>query len=152
MKTYYTKGEDGEFSEATGDELDKMFTHRRNRWAETESQKIRESTEASIRDELTKSISDQFEEKIKTEYQPKLDEATATVSQLQTTLRQKTIAAEYGFKPGTEKYLGNGTEDDMRKEADTLKNSFTAGAKAPEKETSTGKSSIQKRTGIEVTI
>lgn len=147
--TYYTKGEDGEYSEVA---VDDMFKDRHDRWVKTESTKIREEVEKTVRDELTPTITTEIEEKIKSEYEPKLQEVTDKAAQLETTLRQKTIAAEYGFKPGTEKYLGNGSEDEMRKEADTLKNSFANGITPPEKTTGTGESTTQKRTGIKVTV
>ena len=120
----YTKDADGNESEVNVDDL---FKDRKERWVKTETAKMREEVEKTLRDELTTSITKSTEDKVRKEFQTKLDDATAKNTQLETTIRQKTIAAEYGFKPGTEKYLGEGTEEDMRKEADNLKNSFGAG-------------------------
>lgn len=149
MTTYFTKGENDEYQEAT---VDDMFKERHDRWVKTESTRIREDVEKSLRDELAPTITKEAEDKIKSELQPKLDAAVQKAQQLETSLRQKTIAAEYGFKPGTEKYLGNGTEEEMRKEADLLKSSFNGTTKAPDKETGSGKSATQQRTGIKVEI
>ena len=145
----YTKDADGNESEVNVDDL---FKDRKERWVKTETAKMREEVEKTLRDELTTSITKSTEDKVRKEFQTKLDDATAKNTQLETTIRQKTIAAEYGFKPGTEKYLGEGTEEEMRKEADNLKNSFGTAPKAPEKQTGSGVSEIQKRTGIQVDI
>lgn len=145
----YTKDADGNESEVNVDDL---FKDRKERWVKTETAKMREEVEKTLRDELTTSITKSTEDKVRKEFQTKLDDATAKNTQLETTIRQKTIAAEYGFKPGTEKYLGTGTEEEMRKEADNLKNNFGAAPKAPEKQTGSGISETQKRTGIHVDI
>lgn len=151
MTTYYTKSEEGEFSDAT-EEVNNIVKNRLHKFKESSAAEIRTEVEAKVRDELTESITKAAEDKFKSEFQPKLDEVTQKAQQLETSLRQKTIAAEYGFKPGTEKYLGNGTEEEMRKEADLLKSSFNGTTKAPDKETGSGKSATQQRTGIKVEI
>lgn len=147
--TYYTQNDAGEYLEVDSDE---MFKERHDRWVKNESEKVRKDVETSIRDELTLTITKKVEDRVKGEFETKLTEATATTTQLQTQLRQKTVAAEYGFKPGTEKYLGEGTEEEMRKEADTLKTSFANGGTPPEKVTGGGQSKAQKKTGLQVTI
>ena len=150
--TFYIKDKDGEVVEATQEQIDGLFTERHDRWVKTESAKIREDVENLVREELTPTITKEIEDKVKGEFQPKIDEAESKVKTLDIQLRQKTIAAEYGFNAGTEKYLGEGTDDEMRKEADNLKQNFASGVKVPEKETSSGKSATQERTGIKVEI
>lgn len=153
MTKYFTQGEDGNYSEV---DVDSMFENRHERWVKSESEKIRSEVEGKTRDELTKSLTEsltkQIGDKTKAEYEPKLKEANDKVTNLETSLRQKTIAAEYGFKAGTEKYLGTGSEDDMRKEADNLKANFVVAPKAPDKHTSNGVSKIQEKTGVAVTV
>lgn len=131
---YYIKNDKDEFVETN---TDAMFNHRHDRWVATESDKIRSDVEKSVREELTTSIEADVVARVTGEFQPKLDEATRTADDLRVQVRQKTIAAEYGFKAETEKYLGNGDEAAMRKEADILKSNFTgaAGASAPTKNT-----------------
>lgn len=146
---YYTQNDAGEYLEVDADE---MFKDRHDRWVKSESEKVRKEVETSIRDELTPTITKEVEDRVKGEYETKLSDATANTTKLETQLRQKTIAAEYGFKPGTEKYLGEGTEEEMRKEADTLKTSFATAGTPPEKVTGKGQSKIQKKTGLQVTI
>lgn len=149
MTTYYTQGENGEYSEV---DAESMFQERKSRWQQTETSKIRTEVEASLRDELTPTIEKEQRSIIEKEFQPKLEDAQKVNTALETQLRQKTIAAEYGFKPGTEKYLGEGSEEDMRKEADNLKEHFATSTTPPEKKTSSGESAIQKRTGIAVKV
>jgi hypothetical protein len=147
--TYYTKTEAGEFTEI---DSDKMFKERHDRWVEKETKQVRETAEAAIREELTPTITTEVETRIKGEFETKLEEATSTATKLETQLRQKTIAAEYGFKAGTEKYLGDGDEASMRKEADTLKTSFAAGSGKPDRDTNTQVSKTQEKTGIKVLV
>lgn len=147
--TYYTKNDAGEFTEVNTDD---MFKERHERWVKNESAKIREDVEKSVRDELTKTITEQADKSASEKYQPQIDELKTKNEELETTIRQKTIAAEYGFKPGTEKYLGTGSEEDMRKEADNLKEQFGGGATAPNRQQPGKTSAIQTRTGVKITI
>ena len=147
--TYYTKNDAGEFTEVNTDD---MFKERHERWVKNESAKIREDVEKSVRDELTNTITERAEKDAKEKYQPQIDDLTSKNKDLETTILQKTIAAEYGFKPGTEKYLGTGTEEDMRTEADNLKEKFGGGATAPNRQQPGKASAIQTRTGVKVTI
>lgn len=147
--TYYTKNDAGEFTEVNTDD---MFKERHERWVKNESAKIREDVEKSVRDELTKTITEQADKSASEKYQPQIDDLKSKNEELETTIRQKTIAAEYGFKPGTEKYLGTGSEEDMRKEADNLKEQFGGGAAAPNRQQPGEASAIQTRTGVKVTI
>lgn len=149
--TYYTKDENGELSDATN-EVNNIVKSRLADYKRTATEDIRKEAEAGLRDELMSTVGKETEDRVKGEFQPKLDEAESNIKKLETSLRQKTIAAEYGFKPGSEKYLGEGSEDEMRKEADTLKTSFSGNVKAPDKETGSEKSKTQERTGISVTI
>ena len=153
MTKYFTQDEEGKYSEIDSEAL---FRDRHERWVKTESAKIREEVEGKTRDDLTKtlteSLTQELGEKVKAEYEPKLKEANDNLAKVQTTLRQKTIAAEYGMKAGTEKYLGSGTDEEMRKEAELIKQSFGQAPKSPDKETGSGKSSIQEKTGVKVTI
>ncbi len=135
---YFTKNKEGEFVEVSDDA---MFKERHDRWVETESAKIRKDVEKAVRDELSPVITKEVEEKVKVEWQSKLDGVETKSKELETSLRRKTIAAEYGFKPETEKYLGSGTDEEMRKEADTLKSNFAVNAKAPEKQTASNSDS-----------
>ena len=147
--TYYTKNDAGEFTEVNTDD---MFKERHDRWVKNESAKIREDVEKSVHDELTKTITEQADKSASEKYQPQIDELKTKNEELETTIRQKTIAAEYGFKPGTEKYLGTGTDEDMRKEADNLKEKFGGGATAPNRQQPGKTSAIQTRTGVKITI
>lgn len=148
---FYIKNEAGEEQDAT-EIVNSVVENRLKKFKDSETSKIREKVIEETRDELTPVLTKEIEDKMKNEYQPKLDEANAHSKKLETQLLQKTIAAEYGFKPGTETFLGNGSADEMRKNADTLKESFSVTGKAPKKETSTGKSLVQERTGIKVQI
>lgn len=150
--TFYTKSEDGTFAEATQEDIDGLFKDRHDRWVSTESTKIRGDVEKTVREELTPTLTKEIEDKVKAELQPKLEDAEKKANTLEIQLRQKTIAAEYGFKPGTEKYLGEGTEEEMRKEADTLKSNFSSAQQPPEKETPTGTSAVQTKTGVIVKV
>jgi type I site-specific restriction-modification system R (restriction) subunit len=156
--TFYTKNDEGKFVEVVQDKLDDLFKERHNRWRETETEAIRAEVEKTVREELAdsvaKEISKEIEDKVAAEFQQKLDKAESEIENLDIQIRQKTIAAEYGFKPSAEKYLGVGTHEEMRKEADNLKSNFAATTHSdmPEKSTGPGESEIQKRTGVIVKI
>jgi len=149
---FYIKSDDGNFAEATQEQVDGTFKERFDRYKRSEASNIRTEVEETVRKELTPTLKQELEQQIKADFQPKLDEAQTKVKQLDIQVRQKTIAAEFGFKPETEKYLGEGTEEDMRKEAETLKISFGSKIEAPDKHTGNGKSEVQDRTGIKVVI
>lgn len=150
MTQFYTKNEEGEFVEASPDAV---LADRKRRWEKTESGRIREEVTAAVREELNRDIDNEVSEKVKKEYQPRLDAANSKISELEIGMRRKTIAFEYGFKPELEKYLGSGSEDEMRAEADTLKNSFgSAASTSAEKTTQPMLSDVQEKTGVKVII
>ena len=150
---FYTKGEDGNFTEATQEQIDGIFQPRFERFKKTESANIRGEVEKTVREELTPKLTEELQTQIKAEYEPKLAEAEDKIKKFDIQVRQKTIAAEYGFKPETEKYLGEGTDEEMRKEADNLKNNFGGATKVLEKISNNGgKSEVQERTGVKVVI
>lgn len=135
---FYTKQDDGEYAEATEQDLSKVIGPRLRRYEETELKKLRgeleESTHKELTEKLTAELTESLTEKIKSEYQPKLDEVEQKLKQADITLRQKTIAAEYGFKPDLESFLGDGDDEAMRAKADILKEN-SAKIVAPSKET-----------------
>ncbi|MBQ2659625.1 hypothetical protein IJF85_01465 [Candidatus Saccharibacteria bacterium] len=140
---FYVKNEAGEFVEASEHDIDELFREKSDKIISSKLAKAKEKQSDEIRAEITAKVQSEEREKIKTElrdeieseWQKKLDVANTKNEELDVALRRKTIAAEYGFKPELEKYLGTGTDEDMRKEADTLKSSFDTGSKfrAPEK-------------------
>ena len=143
MGKFYIKNEAGEFTEADDlveDEFhqrsEKIVAVRLAKKLEKETPKIREELESKVRDEVTETIKGEVTEALKGEYEAKVKAAEEKASQLDTELRRKTIAAEYGFTPEAEQFLGTGTDDEMRQKADTLKQSFVnKSAPAPEKTT-----------------
>lgn len=161
MAEFYIKNEAGEFVD--GDEAvenrfrersDKIVSERFNKVREKETAKIREEVEKEVREKTTETIKSEVRGEVEKEYQEKLDKANAENEELSIKIRRKTIAAEYGFKPDAEKYLGNGTEDEMRKEADTLKETFAkdGGFDAPEKETVSKTSKLEEATGLKIEL
>ena len=153
---FYIKSDDDKFIEATQDQFDEAIKGRIKRAEETAVEKSKEELATSLREELTAELTPKLTEKltadIEAQYKPKVEEAQSKANELETTVRRKTIAAEYGFKPELEKFLGNGTEDEMRKEADVLKKYSSGGESNPQKETGDGISPIQEKTGIVVEI
>ena len=90
---------------------------------------------------------------LETEYKEKLEASESKARQLDVKLRRKTIAAEYGFKPEAEEFLGEGSDEDMRAKADTLKTSFTINnSTSMEKQSEPKVSKLQEKTGITVEI
>lgn len=160
MAEFYIKNEEGEFVEADEkveekfrEKSDKIVSERLNKVREKETAKIREEVEKEVRDQTTDSIKNEVRGEVEKEYQEKLAKAEAENRELDIKLRRKSIAAEYGFKPEAEKYLGNGTDDEMRKEADTLKESFAKSGdfNAPDKQTGSS-SKIKELTGLDIRI
>lgn len=131
----FVKSESGEFVEASASQLEEVFKEksgaivakRLNAIRESEMEKARPEFEKKIRAELEPKLKDEAMAAAKAEFQTQLDEANKTISTKDIELRRKTIAAEYGFKSELEKYLGDGTDEEMRKEAETLKANFAAG-------------------------
>ena len=161
MAEFYIKNENGEFVEADDkveerfrEKSDKIVSERLNKVRERETAKIREEVEKEVREKTTDTIKSEVRSEVEKEYQEKLDKAEAENKELDIKFRRKSIAAEYGFKPEAEKYLGNGTDEEMRKEADTLKESFAKDGsfEAPEKQTNTGSSKIKETTGLDIIL
>ena len=144
MATFYKKDENGEFIEAD-DQVDLLFREKSDKivsaklsgMREKESARIREEIEADVRKTTSENIKKELQDEISKEYQVKLDQAETENRRLDTLLRRKTIAAEYGFKPGTEQFLGEGSDDEMRAKADILRSEFQTSREitAPEKKT-----------------
>lgn len=161
MTTFYRKTDEGEYVEADKD-VDELFRQKSSeivsgklaKAREKETAKIREEIEDEVRNSALETIKSEVRAEIENEYKPKLEESESRVRQLDIQLRRKTIAAEYGFKPETEQFLGDGNEDDMRAKADTLKTSFALGSNSisMEKQSEPAVSKLQEKTGIKVEI
>lgn len=150
MAEFYIKNNDGEYVEADDkveerfrEKSDKIISSKLSKAREKETEKIRSEIEEEVRKETSETIRSEVKSELESEWKSKLDKAEAKSKQLDVDLRRKTIAAEYGFKPELEKYLGNGTDEEMRKEADTLKDNLGINktSSAPEKKTSSGSQS-----------
>lgn len=157
MATFYKKTEEGEYVEADND-VDELFRQKSSDIVSAKLSKAKEKIRDEIEDEVRKSaletIRGEARQEIEAEYKPKLEESESKIRQLDIKLRRKTIAAEYGFKPDAEEFLGDGDDDAMRAKADTLKNSFTSnsGSVSMEKSSEPKVSKLQQRTGITVEI
>lgn len=161
MATYYKKNEAGEFIEADDavendfrQRSDKIIREKLEKAREKYKEEIRTEIDAEVRTNTADTIKSEIRNEIEDEYKSKLDEFTEKNQQLDIALRRKTIAAEYGFKPETEEFLGNGTEDEMRAKADVLKSNFGTANAMPvvEKTTEPTISKVQESTGIRVEI
>lgn len=157
----YSKNESGEYEPATEAQLSEVFKEKSHAIVARRIEEIRESEvskalekakpelEQKLRDELTAKIKGEVE----SEFKPQLDEANKKAGELEVALRRKTVAAEFGFKPETEEFLGNGSEEDMRAKAETLKSNFGAPApQMPEKNSAEPKSSLLSKTGLDIKI
>ena len=163
MAEFYIKNEAGEFVEAD-DKVEDRFREKsdkivasklakdREKLTETVRAEIEETVRKESTDKIRNEVESEIRNKLESEFKGKLDEMSDKNKVLETTIRRKTIAAEYGFKPEVEKYLGDGTDDEMRKEAETLKANFSQEMKSPDKQTSSNNSPIQTETGIRVEI
>ena len=159
---FYTKDDSGEYTEATDSQIEELFQARSEKIIakklaiarEKELERIRPELEEQIRKDYYPKLEEEAKEKAKEEFEPKLHEAENRANELDVALRRKTIAAEYGFKPEAEQFLGNGTDDEMRSKADTLKNSFaTQGMpNAPEKQSTEPESKLQQETGLDIRV
>lgn len=160
MATFYKQNDNGEYVEADKDvdelwrqKSDEIVSSKLAKAREKETARLREEIEEDIRKSSTEAIRSEVRAEIETEYKSKLEESESRVKQLDVKLRRKTIAAEYGFKPEAEDFLGEGSDDDMRSKADVLKNSFSVNnTTRMEKETGTQVSKLQQKTGITVEI
>lgn len=158
---FYTKDESGEYVEATDSQVEELFQARSEKIIakklaiarERQKEEIRPEIEEQIRKEFAPKLEAEAKEKAEGIFKTRLDEANARAEKLDVALRRKTIAAEYGFKPETEQFLGDGSEEDMRAKADTLKNSFGAPAiNAPEKTSTEPVSELQQKTGLNIVV
>jgi len=156
MATFYKQNDEGEFIDADKD-VDDLFRQKSGDIVSSKLAKAKEKIRSEIEDEVRstalETIKGEARQELEVEYKSKLEESESKVRQLDIALRRKTIAAEYGFKPETEQFLGDGTDEDMRAKADTLKSSFaTNGAISVEKQSEPSVSKLQKQTGIVVNI
>ena len=160
MATFYKLNDAGEYAEADNDvedlfrsRSDEIIRKKLEKAKERETEKIRAEIEEEVRNSAIETIKSELRTEFETEYKPKLEASEAKAQQLDIALRRKTIAAEYGFKPDTEQFLGDGSDDDMRAKADVLKASFAnGGTNQMEKQTEPSVSKLQKQTGITVEI
>lgn len=156
MATFYKKTDEGEFVEADKD-VDELFRQKSSDIVSSKLTKAREKVREEIEDEVRKSaletIKTEAKAELEGEYKEKLEESELKARKLDVALRRKTIAAEYGFKPEAEQFLGEGSDEDMRAKADTLKSSFASNNTAPiEKQSEPKISKLQEKTGIKVEI
>lgn len=156
MATFYKKTDDGEFIEADKD-VDDLFRQKSSDIVSSKLTKAKEKVREEIEDEVRKSaletIKVEAKAELETEYKEKLEASESKARQLDVKLRRKTIAAEYGFKPEAEEFLGEGSDEDMRAKADTLKTSFTINnSTSMEKQSEPKVSKLQEKTGITVEI
>ena len=160
MATFYKLNDAGEYKEADNDveELfrsrsDEIIRKKLEKARERETDKIRAEIEDDVRKNALETIKSELKTELESEYKPKLEASEAKAQQLDIELRRKTIAAEYGFKPDTEQFLGNGSDEDMRAKADVLKASFGSSSNAAiEKQAEPSVSKLQQKTGITVEI
>ncbi len=158
---FYTKDDNGEYVEATDGQVEELFRERSDRIVakklasarEKEAERLRPEIEEQIRKEFVPKLEAEALAKAEDRFKTQLNEAENRANELDVALRRKTIAAEYGFKPETEQFLGNGTDEEMRAKADTLKNSFGSQSMgAPEKTSTEPVSKLQKDTGLNIVI
>ena len=137
MTKFYTKADDGQYTEATKEQLEETWRERSDnivseklaRRKDKYMAEVRAEAEPKIREELTKELTEQIGKEKSEEFQGKLDELQHKLTESETKLRRKTIAAEYGFKTEVEEFLGNGSDEEMRAKADKLKDGFAASGK-----------------------
>ena len=156
MTTFYKKTDEGEFIEADKD-VDELFRQKSSEIVSAKLSKAKEKLRDEIEDEVRKSaletIKREAKSELEVEYKERLESSEAKANKLDIALRRKTIAAEYGFKPETEQFLGDGSDDEMRAKADTLKHSFGSnGSASIEKQSEPKVSKLQESTGIRVEI
>ena len=156
MATFYKQNDEGEYIEADKD-VDELFRQKSSDIVSAKLAKAKERIRTEIEDEVRSSaletIKGEAKQELEAEYKTKLEESESKARQLDIALRRKTIAAEYGFKPETEQFLGDGSDDEMRAKADTLKNSFSVNNSASiEKQSEPRVSKLQESTGIRVEI
>lgn len=157
MTTYFKKNDKDEYVDADED-VEELFKHRSGEIVSSKLAKAKEKLRAEIEDEVRASaletIKGEARKELEGEYKAKLEASESKVKEYGIQLRRKTIAAEYGFKPEAEQFLGDGDENDMRAKADALKTSFSQEGKSDglEKSTEPKVSELQQKTGITVTI
>lgn len=157
MATFFKQNDKGEYIEADED-VDELFRQKSSEIVSSKLAKAKEKLRTEIEDEVRASaletIKGEARKELEDEYKAKLESSESKARGYEIQLRRKTIAAEYGFKPEAEQFLGDGDEDDMRAKADTLKNSFSANGKSEgiEKSTEPKMSELQQKTGITVEI
>lgn len=156
MATFYKQNDAGEYIEADQD-VDDLFRQKSGEIVSAKmakaKEKLREEIEDEVRSNALETIKSEAKAELEAEYKEKLESSESKAKQLDIALRRKTIAAEYGFKPETEQFLGDGSDDDMRAKADTLKSSFASnGTMQMEKSTEPKVSKMQQKTGITVEI
>ena len=156
MANFYKQTDEGEYIEADKD-VDELFRQKSSEIVSAKlakaKEKIRSEIEDEVRSNALETIKGEARQELEEEYKSKLEASESKAKQLDIALRRKTIAAEYGFKPETEQFLGDGSDDEMRAKADTLKTSFGSNeASHIEKQVEPSVSKLQEKTGIRVEI
>lgn len=156
MANFYKQTDEGEYIEADKD-VDELFRQKSSEIVSAKlakaKEKIRSEIEDEVRSNALETIKGEARQELEEEYKSKLEASESKAKQLDIALRRKTIAAEYGFKPETEQFLGDGSDDEMRAKADTLKTSFGSNEVSHiEKQVEPSVSKLQEKTGIRVEI
>lgn len=156
MANFYKQTDDGEYIEADKD-VEELFRQKSSDIVSAKlakaKEKIRTEIEDEVRSNALETIKGEAKAELEEEYKVKLEESESKAKKLDIALRRKTIAAEYGFKPDAEQFLGEGSDDEMRAKADTLKTSFGTTEKSHlEKQAEPSVSKLQEKTGIRVEI
>lgn len=154
---FYIKNESGEFVDGNKEveaefkrKSDPIVARRIAEKLEIELEKARPDIEKKVRGEVEESV----RKTISAEYKDKLAEANKKYEDLDIAFRRKTIAAEYGFKPESEEFLGSGTDEEMRAKADTLKNTFSTPTQTqtPDKTDGAPQSKLLDKYGLDIKI
>ena len=144
MTQFYTKNEDGSFKEADDlveqefqEKSGKIVSLKLNAGREKMATSIREEISEEVRRETTDAIRREITDELSEKHQVEINAVKKENEGLAMQLRRKNIAAEYGFKADDEEFLGEGSDEDMRAKADTLKASFESSRQipAPDKKT-----------------
>lgn len=153
---FYKEDSNGEFIEATKNDLDGYFKEESSRIVSSRLASMKEKymaeakaeADTKIREDLKKEITPEIEKTMSDKFKGQIADLEKSLSDANATIKRKTIAAEYGFKSDMEEFLGSGTDDEMRARADKLKDGFMSKQPEADKVVSDSKQSFIKLNNI----
>ncbi len=119
---FYVKTSNNQYTVATTEQIDNLFKEESDRIiagkAKRMREKLRKEVESELREELLPKLEFEATQKVAATHNQDLKDE---ITRLKVQICKKDILLEYNFCPEAEKLIADGTKEEMRTQAKTLK-------------------------------